>query len=86
MLSNKEPMPGTTFLNIRNRIILNVNEIQYIDIIMKDANAFFVQAHTKTRDTINLHTPFNSLEKAENFYIEIKNALFDLDTVHMIEI
>lgn len=86
MLSIQQSMPGTTFLNIRNRIILNVNEILYIDITMKDANAFFVQAHTKTGDTINLHTPFDSLEKAENFYVEVKNALFDLDTVRMIGI
>lgn len=86
MLSNKEPMPGTTFLNIRNRIILNVNEILTINIIKEKDDEYFVQARMKTGVIEILHSAFDSLEKAENFYIEVKNALFDLDTVRMIGI
>lgn len=33
MLFNQEPMPSTTFLSIRNRLILNVNEILTIVIV-----------------------------------------------------
>ena len=40
----------------------------------------------KARLIMNLHSAFDSLEKAENFYVEVKNALFDLDTVRMISI
>lgn len=86
MLSNKEPMPGTTFLTIRNRIILNVNEILTINIIKEKDDEYFVQARMKTGVIEILHSAFDSLEKAENFYIEVKNALFDLDTVRMIGI
>ena len=86
MLSNREPIPGTTFINIRNRIILNVNEILTITISKVDKDVYFVQAHMKTGDIENLHAVFDSIEKAENFYIEVKNALFDLDTDHMIGI
>lgn len=40
----------------------------------------------KTGLIMNLHSAFDSIEKAENFYVEVKNALFDLDTVRMIGI
>ena len=86
MLFNQELMPGTTFLNIRNRLILNVNEILTIDIVKENENEYSVQAQMKTGAIVKLHSVFNSLEKAENFYVEVKNALFDLDTVRMIGI
>lgn len=83
---NQGPMPGTTFLVIRNRITLNVNEILTITISKENENGYFVQAHMKTGLIMNLHSAFDSIEKAENFYVEVKNALFDLDTVRMIGI
>ena len=83
---NQEPMPGTTFLSIRYRLILNVNEILTISIVKEKEDEYFVQAQMKTGVIENLHTAFNSMEKAENFYIEVQNALFDLDTVRMIGI
>lgn len=86
MLSKQEPMPGTTFLVIGNRLILNVNEILTITIVKEDENVYFVQAQMKTGGIVRLHSAFDSIEKTENFYIEVKNALFDLDIVHMIEI
>lgn len=86
MLFNQEPMPCTTFLSIRNRLILNVNEILTIAIVKEKEDEYFVQAHMKTGVIENLHSAFDSLEKAENFYVEVKNALFDLDTVRMIGI
>lgn len=86
MLSIQEPMPGTTFLSIRNRLILNVNEILTIDIVKENDDKYFVQAQMKTGGIVKLHTAFVSMEKAENFYVEVKNALFDLDTVRMIGI
>lgn len=86
MLFNQEPMPGTTFLVIRNRLTLNVNEILTITISKENENEYFVQAHMKTGAIVNLHAAFDSIEKAENFYVEVKNALFDLDTVRMIGI
>lgn len=86
MMSKKEPMPGTTFLVIGNRTTLNVNEILTITIVKEDENVYFVQAQMKTGGIVRLHSAFDSLEKAENFYIEVKNALFDLDTVHIIAI
>ena len=86
MMFIEETMPGTTFLSIRNRIILNVNEILTITIVKEDENVYFVQAQMKTGGIVRLHSAFDSIEKTENFYIEVKNALFDLDTVHMIEI
>lgn len=84
MLFNQEPMPGTTFLAIRNRLILNVNEILTITIVKEDENGYFVQAQMKTGGIERLHSAFDSIEKAENFYAEVQNALFDLDTVDMI--
>ena len=86
MLFNQEPMPITTFLSIRNRLILNVNEILTIAIVKEKENEYFVQAQMKTGVIENLHSAFDSMEKAENFYVEVKNALFDLDTVRMIGI
>ena len=86
MLFNQEPMPGTTFLSIRNRLILNVNEILAIVIAKENENAYSVQAQMKTGFTVDLHSAFDSLEKAENFYVEVKNALYDLDTVRIISI
>lgn len=86
MLSNKEPMPGTTFLNIRNRVMLNVNEILAITISKEKDDEYYVQAHMKNGVVVRLRSSFDSREKAENFYIEVKNALFDLDTVRMIGI
>lgn len=86
MLFNQEPMPGTTFLSIRNRLILNVNEILTISIVKEKEDEYFVQAQMKTGVIENLHSAFDSMEKAENFYVEVKNALFDLDTVRMIGI
>ena len=86
MLFNQEPMPGTTFLSLRNRLILNVNEILDITIVKEDENVYFVQAQMKTGGIVRLHSAFDSIEKADSFYVEVKNALFDLDTVHMIEI
>ena len=86
MLFNQEPMPGTTFLSIRNRLILNVNEILAIVIVKSNEDKYSVQAQMKTGFTVDLHSAFNSIEKAENFYVEVKNALFDLDTVRMIGI
>lgn len=86
MLFNQEPMPGTTFLSIRNRLILNVNEILTIAIVKEKEDEYFVQAQMKTGVIENLHSAFDSMEKAENFYVEVKNALFDLDTVRMIGI
>lgn len=86
MLFNQEPMPITTFLSIRNRLILNVNEILTIAIVKEKEDEYFVQAQMKTGVIENLHSAFNSMEKAENFYVEVKNALFDLDTVRMIGI
>lgn len=86
MLFNQEPMPSTTFLSIRNRLILNVNEILTIAIVKKKEDEYFVQAQMKTGVIENLHSAFDSMEKAENFYVEVKNALFDLDTVRMIGI
>ena len=83
---NQEPMPGTTFLSIRYRLILNVNEILTISIVKEKEDEYFVQAQMKTGVIENLHTAFNSIEKAENFYLEVQNALFDLDTVRMIGI
>lgn len=83
---NQEPMPGTTFLSIRNRLILNVNEILAIVIAKKNEDEYSVQAQMKTGFIVDLHSTFDSLEKAENFYVEVKNALFDLDTVRMIGI
>ena len=86
MLFNQEPMPGTTFLSIRNRLILNVNEILAIVIAKEKEDTYSVQVQMKTGFTVDLHSAFDSLEKAENFYVEVKNALFDLDTVRMIGI
>ena len=86
MLFNQDPMPGTTFLSIRNRLILNVNEILAIVIAKEKDNEYSVQAQMKTGFTVDLHSTFDSFEKAENFYVEVKNALFDLDTVRMIGI
>ena len=86
MLFNQEPMPCTTFLDIRNRLILNVNEILTIAIVKEKEDEYFVQAQMKTGVIENLHSAFDSMEKAENFYVEVKNALFDLDTVRMIGI
>ena len=86
MMFNQEPMPGTTFLTIRNRLIINVNEILAIVIVKKNEDAYSVQAQMKTGVIVDLHSAFNSFEKAENFYVEVKNALFDLDTVRMIGI
>ena len=86
MMFIEETMPGTTFLSIRNRLILNVNEILTIAIVKEKEDAYSVQAHMKTGVIENLHSAFDSLEKAENFYVEVKNALFDLDTVRMIGI
>ena len=86
MLINQEPMPSTTFLSIRNRLILNVNEILTIAIVKEKEDEYFVQAQMKTGVIENLHSAFDSMEKAENFYVEVKNALFDLDTVRMIGI
>lgn len=86
MLFNQEPMPITTFLSIRNRLILNVNEILTIAIVKEKEDEYFVQAQMKTGVIENLHSAFDSMEKAENFYVEGKNALFDLDTVRMIGI
>ena len=40
----------------------------------------------KTGLIMNLHSAFDSIEKTENFYVEVKNSLFDLDTVRMIGI
>lgn len=86
MMFIEEAMPGTTFLSIRNRLILNVNEILTIAIVKEKEGEYFVQAHMKTGVIENLHSAFDSMEKAENFYIEVQNALFDLDTVRMIGI
>lgn len=86
MMFTEEAMPGTTFLSIRNRLILNVNEILTIAIVKEKEDEYFVQAHMKTGVIENLHSAFDSMEKAENFYIEVQNALFDLDTVRMIGI
>ena len=86
MLFNQELMPGTTFLNIRNRLILNVNEIMSIFIVKENEDKYSVQAQMKTGFTVDLHSAFDSNEKAENFYVEVKNALYDLDTVRMISI
>lgn len=86
MWPKQEPMPGTTFLNIRNRLILNVNEILTIVIVKESDDEYFVQAQMKTGSIEKLHSAFDSIEKAENFYIEVQNALFDLDTVDMITI
>ncbi len=86
MLSIQRFMPGTIFLNIRNRLILNVNEILTIVIAKEKEDKYSVQAQMKTGVTVDLHSAFDSLEKAENFYVEVKNALFDLDTVRMIGI
>lgn len=86
MLFNQELMPGTTFLNIRNRLILNVNEIMSIFIVKENEDKYSVQAQMKTGFTVDLHSAFDSIEKAENFYVEVKNALYDLDTVRMISI
>lgn len=86
MLFNQEPMPGTTFLSIRNRLILNVNEILTIDILKENEDKYFVQAQMKTGVIVKLHSAFDSIEKAENFYVEVKNALYDLDTVRIISI
>ena len=86
MMFIEETMPGTTFLSIRNRLILNVNEILSIAIVKEKEDEYFVQAQMKTGVIENLHSAFDSLEKAENFYVEVKNALFDLDTVRMIGI
>lgn len=86
MMFIEEAMPGTTFLSIRNRLILNVNEILTIAIVKEKEDEYFVQAHMKTGVIENLHSAFDSMEKAENFYIEVQNALFDLDTVRMIGI
>lgn len=86
MLFIKETMPGTTFLSIRNRLILNVNEILTIVIVKENEDEYSVQAKMKTGAIVDLHSAFDSLEKAENFYVEVKNALFDLDTVRMISI
>ena len=86
MMFIEETMPGTTFLSIRNRLILNVNEILTISIVKEKEDEYFVQAQMKTGVIENLHTAFNSIEKAENFYLEVQNALFDLDTVRMIGI
>lgn len=86
MLFNQEPMPSTTFLDIRNRLTLNVNEILTITIVKEKEDEYFVQAQMKTGVIENLHSAFDSMEKAENFYVEVKNALFDLDTVRMIGI
>lgn len=86
MLFNQEPMPSTAFLSIRNRLILNVNEILTIAIVKEKEDEYFVQAQMKTGVIENLHSAFDSMEKAENFYVEVKNALFDLDTVRMIGI
>ena len=86
MMFIEEAMPGTTFLSIRNRLILNVNEILTIAIVKEKEDEYFVQAQMKTGVIENLHTAFNSIEKAENFYLEVQNALFDLDTVRMIGI
>ena len=86
MLFNQEPMPSITFLRIRNRLILNVNEILTIAIVKEKEDEYFVQAQMKTGVIENLHSAFDSMEKAENFYVEVKNALFDLDTVRMIGI
>ena len=52
----------------------------------ENENGYFVQAQMKIGVTMDLHSAFDSLEKAENFYVEVKNALFDLDTVRMISI
>ena len=79
-------MPSTTFLSIRNRLILNVNEILTIAIVKEKEDEYFVQAQMKTGVIENLHSDFDSMEKAENFYVEVKNALFDLDTVRIIGI
>lgn len=86
MMFIEETMPGTTFLSIRNRLILNVNEILTISIVKEKEDEYFVQAQMKTGVIEKLHTAFNSIEKAENFYLEVQNALFDLDTVRMIGI
>lgn len=86
MLFNQEPMPGTMFLNIRNRLILNVNEILAIVIAKEKEDKYAVQAQMKNGITVDLHSAFDSLEKAENFYVEVMNALCDLDTVRMIGI
>lgn len=86
MMIIKETMPGTTFLNIRNRLILNVNEILTIDILKENEDKYFVQAQMKTGGIVKLHSAFDSIEKAENFYVEVKNALYDLDTVRIISI
>lgn len=86
MLFNQELMPGTTFLSIRNRRILNVNEIMSIFIVKENEDKYSVQAQMKTGFTVDLHSAFDSIEKAENFYVEVKNALYDLDTVRMISI
>ena len=86
MMFNQDPMPSTTFISIRNRLILNVNEILTISIVKEKEDEYFVQAQMKTGVIENLHTAFNSIEKAENFYLEVQNALFDLDTVRMIGI
>lgn len=86
MLFNQKPMPCTTFLDIRNRLTLNVNEILTIVIVKESEDEYSVQAQMKTGVIVKLHSAFDSLEKAENFYVEVKNALFDLDTVRMIGI
>lgn len=86
MMFIEETMPGTTFLTIRNRLMVNVNEILTISIVKEKDDEYFVQAHMKSGVIVNLHTSFKTLEKAENFYVEVKNALFDLDTVRMIGI
>lgn len=86
MLSNKEPMPGTTFLTIRNRLMVNVNEILTISIVKENDEEYFVQAYMKSSEIVKLHTAYKSLKEAESFYVEVKNALFDLDTVRMIGI
>lgn len=86
MMFIEETMPGTTFLTIRNRLMVNVNEILTISIVKEKDDEYFVQARMKTGVIEILHSAFDSLEKAENFYIEVKNALFDLDTVRMIGI
>ena len=86
MMFIEETMPGTTFLSIRNRLILNVNEILSIAIVKEKEDEYFVQACMKTGVIENLHSAFDSLEKAENFYVEVRNALFDLNTVRMISI
>lgn len=86
MMFIEETMPGTTFLSIRNRLILNVNEILAIDTLKENEDKYFVQAQMKTGVIVKLHSAFDSIEKAENFYVEVKNALYDLDTVRIISI